>query len=66
MLVVDFPLLMVTQYSVGCVYLFEYFCCLSVPWILVWVILQGQSPTKAISRRGVEREQGVAGEGGLG
>ena len=49
--VVDFPLLGVTQYGVGCVDLFEYFCCLSIPWILVWMILQGQVPTQAIRKR---------------
>lgn len=49
--VVNFPLLRVTQYGVGCVDLFEYLCCLRVPWILVWMILQGQSPTQAIPKR---------------
>lgn len=53
--VVDFPLLRVTQYGVGCVDLFEYFCCLSIPWILVWMILQGQFPTQAIPKRRVGR-----------
>lgn len=56
MLVVDFPLLRVTQYGVGGVDLFEYFCCLSVPLILVWMILQGQFPTQAIPKRRVGKE----------
>lgn len=50
--VVNLPLLRVTQYGVGCVDLLEYFCCLRVPWILVWMILQGQSPTQAIPKGG--------------
>lgn len=52
MLVVDFPFRGVTEDGVGCVDLFEYFCCLGIPWILVWMILQGQFPTQAIPKRG--------------
>lgn len=53
--VINFPLLRVTQYGVGCVDLLEDFCCLSVPWILVWMILQGQSPSQGIPKRRVGR-----------
>ena len=65
--VVDFPFLRVTQYGVGRVDLFEYFCCLGILWILVWMVLQGQFPNQAIPKKGGGRgELGVAGEGGLG
>lgn len=47
MLVIDSALLWVTQDGMGCIDLFEYFCSLRVSWVLVWMILQGQSPTQA-------------------
>ena len=65
MLVVNFPLLRVAQYGMSCVDLFEYFCCLSIPWILVGMIPQGQFPTQAIPKRRVGKQCGMAGEGDL-